>query len=85
MALNIKDPEADRLARELAASTGETLTEAVLNALKERLARQSQRRAMPRGAREILSDAQQRLKRARTYDARRPDEILGYDKHGLPH
>ena len=29
MALSIKDPEADRLARELAARTGETLTEAV--------------------------------------------------------
>lgn len=85
MALNIKDPEADRLARALAASTGETLTEAVLNALKERLARQSQRRPMPRGAKEILGDAQHRLKRARTYDTRPADQILGYDKRGLPH
>jgi antitoxin VapB len=40
MALSIKNPEADRLARELAAATGETLTEAVLNALRERLTRQ---------------------------------------------
>ena len=40
MALNIKHPEADRLARELAARTGETITEAVLNALRERLKRQ---------------------------------------------
>jgi hypothetical protein len=30
MALSIKDPEADRLARELAARTGETLTEAIV-------------------------------------------------------
>ena len=30
MALNIKDPEADRLARQLAAKTGETLTETVI-------------------------------------------------------
>ena len=43
MALSIKDPEADRLARELAARTGETLTEAVVVALRERLARQTGR------------------------------------------
>jgi len=40
MALNIKHPEAERLARELAAATGENLTEAVVNALRERLMRQ---------------------------------------------
>lgn len=39
MALSLKDPEADRLAREVAARTGETLTTAVVVALKERLAR----------------------------------------------
>jgi antitoxin VapB len=36
MALSIKTDEADRLARELAALTGETLTDAVTNALRER-------------------------------------------------
>ncbi|ATQ41736.1 type II toxin-antitoxin system VapB family antitoxin [Caulobacter mirabilis] len=40
MALSIKTEEADRLARELAALTGETLTDAVTNALRERLARE---------------------------------------------
>ena len=40
MALSIKSDEADRLARELAAETGETLTEAVVVALKERLDRE---------------------------------------------
>jgi ribonuclease VapC len=39
MALSLKDPEADRLAREVAARTGETLTAAVIVALRERLAR----------------------------------------------
>jgi antitoxin VapB len=37
MALSIKGPEADRLARELAAATGESLTEAVTKALRDRL------------------------------------------------
>jgi antitoxin VapB len=39
VALSIKDPEADRLARAVAARTGETLTQAVVTALRERLAR----------------------------------------------
>lgn len=39
MALSIKTEDADRLARQLAAMTGETMTEAVTKALEERLAR----------------------------------------------
>src|SRR5207249_9941761 len=39
MALSIKDPEADRLAREVAKATGESLTTAVVQSLRERLAR----------------------------------------------
>lgn len=85
MALNIKDAEADRLARELAAATGETLTEAVLNALRERIARQRQRRPAPRRAKEILREARIRLSRLPVQDQRSADEILGYDETGLPH
>lgn len=36
MAMNIKDPEAERLAAEVAALTGESKTAAVRNALRER-------------------------------------------------
>lgn len=39
MALSIKNAEADRLARELSRLTGETTTDAVTNALRERLER----------------------------------------------
>jgi antitoxin VapB len=85
VALNIKDPEADRLARELAADTGETLTDAVLNALRERIARRKQRRLAPRNAKDILKDARLRLSRLPMRDSRSADEILGYDKTGLPH
>ena len=38
MTLNIKNPEAHRLARELAALTGESMTAAVTEAIRERLA-----------------------------------------------
>src|SRR3990172_11306353 len=40
MALNLKNAEADSLARELAGVTGETITEAIVVALRERLERQ---------------------------------------------
>lgn len=48
MVLRIKRPEADRLAREPAALTGESLTEAVVNALRERLVRQRGKSRRPR-------------------------------------
>ncbi len=42
MALNLKNEETERLARELAARTGESLTVAVTVALQERLARREE-------------------------------------------
>jgi antitoxin VapB len=45
MALSIKDPDADRLARALAQRTGEALTEAVVNALRERFERELRNRS----------------------------------------
>ncbi|MGH6906093.1 MAG: type II toxin-antitoxin system VapB family antitoxin, partial [Geminicoccaceae bacterium] len=36
MALNIRDPEAQELARELADVTGETMTRAVIESLRDR-------------------------------------------------
>ena len=44
MALSIKTAEADELARNLARLTGESMTEAVTAALRERLARERARR-----------------------------------------
>jgi antitoxin VapB len=83
MALSIKSPEADRLARELAKRTGETLTDAVVIALRERLARHSGRvQAVP--LREELSAIRRRCAALPVLDDRTPDEILGYDEAGLP-
>ncbi len=45
MALSIKTADADLLARRLAHLTGETMTEAVTTALRERLDRENARRA----------------------------------------
>lgn len=83
MALSIKHPEADRLARELAARTGESLTEAVVVALRERLARETGRaRAIP--LREELAAIRRRCAALPVIDDRPADQILGYDERGLP-
>jgi antitoxin VapB len=83
MALNIKNPEADRLARELSTATGETITEAIVQALRERLRRVRGRSRGPR-LRDELRDIRQRVAGLPVRDRRTPDEILGYDEHGLP-
>ena len=82
MALSIKNHEVERLARELAAKTGESMTDAVMIALRERLARQeNDRRAFRvRRLREI-SEMGRQLPR---FDTRSIEEIIGYDEHGLP-
>jgi antitoxin VapB len=83
MALSIKDPEADRLARELAACTGETLTRAIIVALRERLAREAGRtRSVPLA--EELAAIRRRCAALPTLDTRSAEEILGYDEVGLP-
>lgn len=82
MALNIKDPATDALARELAAQTGESLTEAIRVAMSERLARL--RRQAAAASRTV--DLQRFIDRGRaraTLDDRSAEEILGYDENGL--
>ena len=83
MALSIKHPEADQLARELAAETGESLTDAVIAALRERLERQRGQRGRRR-LREDIARIQQRYQQLPIRDARSADDILGYDDLGLP-
>ena len=83
MALNIQNPEAERLAEALAKLTGETKTAAVTRALKDRLARVRRERSKRRLADE-LDEIARHCARLPLRDARTPDEILGYDEHGLP-
>jgi antitoxin VapB len=82
MAISIKDPETDRLARALAAATGLSLTDAIREALRERLERETHRGR--RGVGAEVRRIQERLARLPVLDARTSDEILGYDDHGVP-
>lgn len=82
MAISLKDREADRLAREVASRTGETLTGAIIVALRERLARLKGRRRR-HSLREDLREIGRRCAALPTLDDRSADEILGYDERGL--
>lgn len=83
MALNIRNPEAERLATALSKLTGETKTAAVTRALRDRLARLRRERAGRRLADE-LDDIARHCAQLPVRDPRSADEILGYDEHGLP-
>lgn len=83
MSINIKDPQTDRLARELAQLTGESITVAARIAIEERLRRVRARSAAP-AVRSDLDAVISRGRGRRVLDDRTADEILGYDGRGLP-
>ena len=85
MALNIKNPETEKLARELARRRGQGITEAVTDVLRREVERE--RRKPRRDNREKfhrdIEQIVQRVKRLPVLDDRPADEILGYNEHGL--
>ena len=83
MALNIRNPEAEKLAAALARLTGETKTDAVTKALRDRLTRLRRERSARRLADELDEIALQ-CAALPPIDRRSDDEILGYDEHGIP-
>jgi antitoxin VapB len=83
LALSLKDKETDRLARAVAALTGETLTDAVRIALAERLERERLRRGESPRLAERLLEIGRHCASLPDLDARTPDEILGYDDTGM--
>jgi antitoxin VapB len=83
MALNIKSAETDRLVRELAALTGESITEAVTRAVELRLERERKERQISREAlRAKLRKIADQAARYPVLDDRSPDELLGYNEWG---
>ena len=83
MALNIKDPATDDLARRLAAATGESITVAIRVAIEERMERIERGRRVSR-RRPSLTRYIERARARPVRDDRSADEILGYDRFGLP-
>jgi antitoxin VapB len=84
MSLNIKNEETHRLARELASATGESMTVAVSEAIRERL-----ERVRSKNSREGLAEHLLRIGRDCAAHIKEPyksmdvDELL-YDEKGMP-
>ena len=83
MALSIKNSDVDQMARELAEITGESLTDAIANALKERLEREAGKRNRNR-FREDIHRIQQRISRLDRRIKLSDEDIIGYDEAGIP-
>ena len=83
MALSIKDPETERLARHLAELTGENITTATRRAIEERLRRLGGR-SRKAALLEDMAEIRRRWSAMLVLDDRPAEEILGYDEHGLP-
>ena len=86
MAMNIKNEQAQRLARELAERTGESLTTAVTLAVQERLERvvaadEGDRRARVAWLMSVAADAGPRW--SEPFRSRDHGDLL-YDDQGLP-
>lgn len=83
MPLSVKNPEADRLARELAKRQGRSITEVVTDALRAELKREKRRLRPDRVANRLLEIAR-RYDALPTLDRRSDEEILQYDEIGVP-
>ncbi|HEX4965983.1 MAG TPA: type II toxin-antitoxin system VapB family antitoxin [Thermoanaerobaculia bacterium] len=84
MGISIKNDRAEKLARQVATETGESLTEAVIHSLEERLERLKGRQSAPDLV-ETLMAISHRCSSLPDLDMRDADEILGYDDRGAFH
>ena len=84
MALNIRNRTTEELAATLADLTGETKTEAVTQALRDRLVK-IRRQRTGRNLCAELDEIARHCASLPILDSREPDDILGYDEHGLPY
>ena len=82
MSLTFARPDTDRLARELAALTGETVEDAVANALRDRLERERRRRDRD----EMLAQARRIVRESGASGTSAGGDPSGflYDERGLP-
>jgi antitoxin VapB len=83
MTVLIKDEEADRLIRELAGRAGETITEAVKTAVRERLSRLPLRQDEIADRKRRIAELLAEFDSLPIVDRRTPDEIIGYNQHGV--
>ena len=82
MAINIKDPATEALIRQLATRTGVSITESVRDSVAASLSRLPEQDSTRKKMR--LEEIVARGRARSVQDLRTPEEIIGYDEHGLP-
>jgi antitoxin VapB len=83
-ALNIKDPEVLELAAQLPQRTGQSMSEAVKEALRESIDRHRSRPTDKESVTQRVMEIAKRIAALPVLDPRSPDEIIGYNEHGVP-
>jgi len=83
MALSIRNPHAEKLAREVAKESGESITQSIIDALEERLERLRGRRR-PFDLVEEIMKISCRCADLPDRDDRTAEEILDYNREGVP-
>jgi antitoxin VapB len=85
MGLSIKNPETEKLVRELAQLRGEGITEALTEVLRREVERE-RRKPRPKdieATRRRVQEIVDELKKLPVLDDRSPDEVIGYNDQGL--
>jgi len=80
--MNIRSAKVDELVQRLARLTGEDIETALERAIEERLSRVVS--PLPADRKAAMQSFFERASRLRILDSRSADEIVGYDRSGLP-
>jgi antitoxin VapB len=84
MTLIFDNPELESRVRAMAKHQGETLTETVLVAIREREVRLGKPKLLPEERLAIVRELTARGRDEPIFDDRTPDEIIGYNEYGVP-
>lgn len=88
MTINLPvDPETERLARKLAEVTGKSLPDILKQAIEAEAAKVGVAKPEPISKEELIArmtEITDGFAKLPILDRRTPDEIMGYDDHGLP-
>lgn len=83
MAFHVSSERVDHNVRRLATLTGQSITDAIDTAVREKLRRLEPRSPDPNYVRDLMQMAE-RIRTKLRLDGRSADELVGYDKDGLP-
>jgi len=82
MAFHVSSERVDQNVRKLADLTGQSITDAINDAVLDKIRRLEPRKPDPNYVRDLMEMSERIAKKLRP-DGRTPDELVGYDENGL--